>query len=315
MKSILILALLTLPLSLAAQVIDNTPSYETIHGDTYLRINYDNDFFSAKDEYYTQGINIELASPFFKANPLNRLFPVPSLWQNKYGVAIEHDGYTPTDIGAPNIQYGDRPFAATLQLKAFKIANARGHRLSYTLSMGIVGPAAMGKEMQTGIHEWTHGVKPLGWANQIKNDIILNYQLHYERKLLGIEKFFLLNVDGAAKIGTLTDNVSIGTNAIVGYFNDPFSDNGSAKMQVYIYDKPSYSIVGFDATLQGGLFSKSPYTIPTSDISSLVFCNRFGAVFSYKSIMLEYFQTYIGKEIETAKDHKWGGIQLAFLLK
>src|SRR5437868_287305 len=108
---------LTLSFSSEAQVIDNTPTYLNIKGDSYIRINYDNDFFSAKDEYYSQGVNIELALPSLKKFPLTKTLVRPSSWQNKYSIAIEHDAWTPTDIAAPFILYGDRPFAATLQLK------------------------------------------------------------------------------------------------------------------------------------------------------------------------------------------------------
>ena len=49
-----------------AQVIDNTASFKNNNSDKYVRLQYDNDFFTAKDEYYTQGITLEWVHPILK---------------------------------------------------------------------------------------------------------------------------------------------------------------------------------------------------------------------------------------------------------
>jgi len=38
--------------------------------------------------------------------------------------------------------------------------------------------------MQIGIHEATGNKTPRGWGNQIKNDLVMNYEVGYEKQLL-----------------------------------------------------------------------------------------------------------------------------------
>ena len=45
-----------------AQAMDNTLSFKNINSDSYYRLNYENDFFSGTDIYYTQGIHMELVA-------------------------------------------------------------------------------------------------------------------------------------------------------------------------------------------------------------------------------------------------------------
>jgi hypothetical protein len=52
------------------------------------------------------------------------------------------------------------------------------------LSVGVIGPAAGGEEIQTAIHRNTKNDLPHGWRYQIQNDFILNYTLTYEHCLL-----------------------------------------------------------------------------------------------------------------------------------
>ena len=46
--------------------------------------------------------------------------------------------------------------------------------------------------MQKDIHHWIHYIQPLGWGNQIKNDVALDYQVNYEKELLSWENYFSL---------------------------------------------------------------------------------------------------------------------------
>ena len=82
----------------------------------------DNDYFSATDYYYTQGYNFELTSPWLRKNPLNPLFKKLKKSDQKYGLSIEHMGYTPTSISSDAILYGNRPFAAAIMLKSFLVS-------------------------------------------------------------------------------------------------------------------------------------------------------------------------------------------------
>ena len=78
---------------------------------------------------------------------------------------------------------GIRPFALLTLLKIFKI-NTRSKRKSRLLSairLGIIEPAAFGKEMQIDIHEATGNTTPQGWQNQINNYAVVNYEVIYQK--------------------------------------------------------------------------------------------------------------------------------------
>lgn len=310
------LGLLLLPFIGLPQKIDNAASFREVKSDNYLRFNYDNDFFSSTDQYYSQGYSFELASPWLKKNPANNLFIVPKNSLAKYGLAIEHIAFTPTSILSDGILYGDRPYAAAIMLKSFAISADTLHhnRISSALSIGIIGPGAFGKEMQTGIHDWTGNPKPLGWQHQVRNDLVLNYELSYEKQFLRLENFFSLQSNVNVMIGTLFTNISAGTNATLGILDSPF-DNKKKKASFYIYVQPLVSAIGYDASLQGGLFNtKSPYTIPDSGIERLTAQINFGAVLKYKRLYLEYSRTKITREFETGKSAKWGGFKIGYEL-
>lgn len=311
-----IAAISLISLQSKAQAIDNTASYKNINSHHYIRFNYENDFFSATDKYYTQGIHLEFVAPGFRKFPVIKVLPHPNYNLTSYGIALEHDGYTPSDISPATILYGDHPYAACFFLKTFRISvdTSKKQRFSSSLSTGLIGQGAGGKEMQESIHRWTNSLTPHGWSNQINNDLILNYQVNYEKQLLNIPNIFSLDVGAMARIGTLSDKASIATTVILGYFHDPFLSSSIKKsdFRLYAYEHPEVDLVGYDAALQGGMFTKtSPYTIPSSDVSRVVFYNRFGFVAQYRGLHVEYFQAMNSNNFRTGNYHVWGGVQVA----
>ncbi len=312
-----LILLMLMPFSILAQAIDNFRPYKNINSERYFRLNYENDFFSATDKYYTQGIHLELVAPWIKRFPVSKLLVHPHYSYIKYGIAFEHDGYTPSDYTVPQILYGDRPFAACLFLKTFQTAIDPKHkqRFSTALSTGIMGPAAGGGEMQTGIHRWLNDMAPHGWPNQIHNDAIVNYQVNYEKQLIAVSRFLSIDADAMARAGTLSDKINIGTTFMFGYFDSPFDTILASKknLRIYAYEHAEINAVAYDATLQGGVFNKtSPYTISAKDVTPFVFQNRFGFVVVYRRFYLEYFQSLLSSEFSSGNYHVWGGVQVAF---
>lgn len=305
------------PAIVMAQAIDNNLSFKNIDAEKYVRLNYENDFFTATDEYYTQGINLELVAPWISRFPLSKLLARPRSGTTRYGIGFEHAGYTPTSISSDAVLYRDRPFTATLHMKTFLTAvdTAKKRRFSSVISLGVIGQAAGGMEMQTGIHRWLHNITPHGWPNQIHNDAIINYQVDIEKQLLSYGHSFSLDADAMGRAGTLSDKVSVGATLMAGYFDSPFKTGIGQKnnLRIYAYDHPEVDAVGYDATLEGGVFNKtSPYTIAEKDITRVVVQNRFGVVILYQGFHLEYFQSIITKEFISEKTHRWGGVQVAY---
>ena len=300
--------------SAGAQEIQNAWSYRNIASDRYFRVNYENDLPFHTDYYFTQGAHFELV---VRRLPTRSLFPEPKHSSIRYGIGLESAGYTPTSIVSDTILYGDRPFAGTAYLKAFMMATnaVTNSRLSAALTLGLMGPAAAGYEIQAAIHRRTGNVDPIGWKYQVGNSLILNYELVYERAL-PLRRGLLLSGTGMLRAGTYSIKAAIGGVLMAGRFDNPFGPVGNPrKLQAYLFAHPQLNIVGYNATLQGGLFtSNSPYVISHNDLSRLLFRGDAGFRIGYRNAWLSAYARYLSKEFSTGRQHAMGGIELAIPL-
>ncbi len=290
-------------------------SYRDMGLDKSFLISYDNDFFTATDRNYTQGYSFMLRHPGLKNNPLYYIFLNAKNAHNRYGVGFEHIGFTPRQIGSPLIQFGDRPFAASAMIKSYKISidTLKRYRLVSSLNIGVIGPAAFGKEIQTGIHRAIDNVIPQGWQHQISNDIVLNYEVSINYQLLRLSNNLSLEGTGSMRVGTLYTNISTGLISTLGIVNSPFTSNTSNKrFQIYLYAHPQVRLVAYDASLQGGLFTNSVYTIESSKIERFVGQIDYGLIIQTKKLYFEYGFSRITREFKNGEAYKWGGLKFGF---
>ncbi|MBA3284175.1 MAG: lipid A deacylase LpxR family protein, partial [Nitrosopumilus sp.] len=304
--------------SVSAQVIDNSATFRDTGSDKYIRFFYDNDFFTATDEYYTQGMVLEWVDPQLKKFPLAKLLIQPAGYYNRFGLTAEHVAYTPTSIRHPEIIYEDRPFAAFLLLKAFAISvsGESKNRIVSAISLGVIGPAAGGEEIQTSIHRWLNNIEPLGWSNQIANDFIINYKLDYEKILLNKNQHLHLTLNSGINIGSLSDKLSVGFSVMTGLLPNINNqiEKGKRNFKFHLYNQSTINLVGYDATLQGGLTNNnSPYILERDEVSRLTFQNKAGVVITIHKLHLEYFLAIITKEFNNGKYHGWGGIRIGWV--
>ena len=311
-----LLSIILLPVLSSAQRIDNTAAYRNIAGNKYIRLHYDNDFWTNTDYYYTQGYNLELVNPVLSKNPLSKVLLRFKKGEFKYGLALEHYGFTPTSIKSNEILTGDRPFAGIIMLKSFSISVDTIHkqRLVSTLSTGMIGPAAFAGKMQAAIHRRTGDTDPKGWQYQIRNDVVVNYELSHQKELIYYPNIISINTDVQLRLGTLSDKVQAGFTLTLGRFHSPFSTPKNSNLknfQIYAYGQPLVGLIGYDAAMQGGIFNKnSPYIIDQSQIKRITFQNNFGIVVSFWKLYGEFYHTYLSKEFNTGSDHGWGGIKI-----
>jgi lipid A 3-O-deacylase len=314
--------LLLIGYSSYAQPIDNTSSFKNSEGNKYIRIQYDNDYFTAADEYYTQGTTVELALPAFKHFFLSKLSIKPCNTDIIYGLRFDTYGYTPTSIERDTVLNRDRPYCANISLGFFATAvdTIHKHTIASTFIFGWMGPADGGDLLQKAIHKLTGDSLPEGWPNQIANDLILDYQVNYEKELYAYKNIFLVNAAAMGRMGTHNDKASAGFNFMFGNFNDRYksvdaTNKSHRKIQYYLYGQAMGSFVGYDASLQGGMFNKtSPYIIPTKDVTRFTFQADYGIVVSYKRIYAEYSQAFLTQEFSTGLNHRWGGIRIGLRL-
>ena len=292
-----------------------------IPSDHYLRFHYENDFVGFTDYYYTSGLNVELVKPSFKNNPFNRVFfGVPGA-KMKYGIALDHYAFTPLHIIYSDILYGDRPYAGCISINTFRIAmnEKKRKQVSTSFILGLIGPSTYWKPIQTFLHKYLiPAPAPKGWHNQIQNDLILNYKVNIEKNFIN-SNALLLNGNVETIAGTSNDKFSTGLNVMMGKMNDPFQSyetTGNRKWELYFFGHSFVNVVGYDASLQGGVFNrKSPYTLSGSEITRFTLQNQIGLMFRHKKFSLELSESFLSKEFKTGISHLWGGIGLGFELK
>lgn len=310
-RILLVLCLLARPLS--AQAI-GTSGVERDAGPSPLwRLAYDNDFFRATDRYFTQGIVLEVRHPRLARVPLRRVLIAPRGTVSQLGVAYGDDGYTPSDLKAAGILRGDHPYAGTKQLRLTNTATdtARRQRVTSALTLGLIGPGAGGREIQTFIHRRTGNTIPRGWDNQIRNDVIVNYEAGIERQAFRARNAVLLTTFVEGRLGTLNTAATLGSTLLFGRLGAPFSSTPDPRRRVWVYVKPQLNVVGYDATLQGGLFNRtSPYTITARDVARLVYRQQVGVVYRSGSRYIEYYRSDATAEFRGGVAHRSGGLIL-----
>jgi hypothetical protein len=211
----------------------------------------------------------------------------------------------------------DRPFAGTVMLKSFLMASdaQRMDRFSTTLSLGMIGPWTQANDLQNDVHIITKNVQPPGWKYQIRNDVILNYQVNYEKAIATVRNLLLVNVEGTGRAGTFSDKAGGGLVVMAGIFESPFSSARTKHswFQLYAYDNPLVEAVAYDATLEGGMFNQdSPYKLMADQVSPVVFSNRMGAVLAVQHFHLEYYETYLTNQFRGGPTHLYGGAEIAY---
>lgn len=307
----------------------NFPSMIMLSHERFLLIDFDNDILDNTDRFYTNGIRFDFISPVFQPFPLNLLMiPYWRSGMNYYGISLIQNMYTPSTTKIGGILYGDRPYAAYLYLKSFKITNDFPDKFRQTseIDIGIIGPASLGDFVQKSFHrDVPTNSEPLGWEYQIRNDLVLDYNICYEKGIVS-GKSFDVNLIGTGSLGTLYTNVGGGIMLRTGILNPYFADlgfskrltneeKGLRKVQFLFSLKSNVKFVGYDATLEGGVFNKtSPYTIGQNVISRFVYQGSACLTFSYGGFGIGVEQFILSPEFHNGWWHKWVHIGLTFCL-
>ncbi|TSA00628.1 MAG: lipid A deacylase LpxR family protein [Rhodocyclaceae bacterium] len=134
----------------------------------------ENDMLARSDRYYTNGIKLGGGGPFdllqLPAVELLRQLTPAGSGKIHLGLFAGQNLYTPQLIGISQPQPLDRPWAAWLYLGG-AAQQTKGNRLdTVEIDLGLVGPSALGGEVQAGWHRLIGAPQPMGWHNQIGNE-------------------------------------------------------------------------------------------------------------------------------------------------
>ena len=173
-----------LALPLAADEVEKTK---------FIQATFENDLFFHTDRYYSDGFQVMWGERRGEANflsrPLDRLLCPNActdgrrvLYSQKVGQLI----YTPADISIAAPQPNDRPWGAFLYYGVESLFVDADPTITRSIGyqVGMVGPAALGEQVQNGIHHIFDSQQAEGWGNQLDNEpgIVATYLI--EKRML-----------------------------------------------------------------------------------------------------------------------------------
>ena len=273
-------------------------------------LQYENDLFAQTDRYYTQGIALGFKTSISAESHLNRLFFNVPAGRKRISLGLDQQVFTPTLIRSDSLLTGDRPYAATLRLTSvFETADTIRHRIfGWQFSLGIIGPGALGKETQTGIHQATNNFLPLGWQHQLNSGLLIDLGAHVNYRVFGVRSWLNVDVNAQANLGTGNTSLSASGTLHVRLIKNRF--------EMGCYVKPGVRLVGYDATLQGSLIaSKSEYTIAASQPDRLISEHETGIIVQLNRFSMDIWLRFQSRLFEGAMNHRWGGIRVGYSLK
>ena len=287
-----------------------------------LRLYYDDDAFAGTHRYFTRGIRAELIHPRFRDLFLSRriLFRLGGRPTTYYGLGVAQAIYTPENLSSPDIVPGDRPYAGTLSLQHFLISNdlRRMLRMTTWLDIGVLGPLS-GSGLFAGANENPN--RPQGWDKQIRTDLLLGYGGMIEKGLISVNGIDAVAF-GRVNLGTVHTYAGGGLLLRLGLVNPYFHDLHFSRRTIYgnrdvrpyqffLTARGEGRLIGYDATLQGGLLNRSsPHTIAGSDMKRFLPLGALGAAFVYKIVELGYEHNFAGARFNGVTGHTWGQLRL-----
>ena len=165
--------------------------------------------------------------------------------------------FTPRNTQLNPPSPNDRPYAAYLALGGALIQDTDNSRSLFGVSLGVIGPAALGRQVQNGFHDIIGDTENKGWHYQLPDDPA--FELLLERTYrVPVTHFANLEVDAlpalTAGVGTVRDYVQAGASIRLGQGLD--SDFGAPR-------------------IRPGLSGNDPYT-PTRPFAWYVFAGADG---------------------------------------
>ena len=253
-----------------------------------INVELDNDILTQTDHYYSNGILIEYENTLLAKEK-------PWKWLGKgtsYGVGFKHDISTPINTGTELAQPGDHPYSAVLYTTLYTELVSEDYESTCEVLLGLIGPLAFGEQIQNGIHGFLPSHPVNGWANQLKNDILLNYNYEYW-KLRGAQAF-TYGEWLRAELGTFATQFHFGYQT-----RSNFLKNHSILLRVGGY------LNLFDVKLQGGLFSNSKYALSSDDVKNFNYLAKLSYSYSWRAHKVSLGNTFKGVQFNGGKTHSW----------
>lgn len=339
-SAILPLFLITAPLIAQAdnQSLEDRFPIEQIkkNGDKFFTVTTENDFFGGgTDQNYTNGlrftlfdINTKLPNFAKQAAEYIPTFEINETTSTYY--SIGHNLYTPEDISLKTPDPTDRPYAGFLYASAGLTTITGNHMDDIELTLGIVGPAALGKEIQRNYHKLIDSDDPKGWDSQLNNELglIVSWERRWPilfRGELSEDIYFRVSPHLGATLGNIYTYANTGLTlqimpkkdiwqsmpirvrpAIPG--NGAFGILGN-KWSWMLFAGTDSRAIARNIFLDGNTFSDSP----SVDRYDFVHDVNIGAAINYDRIRLSFAMNIRSKEFnDDESTHKFGTLSIGY---
>jgi hypothetical protein len=259
------------------------------------------------DRYYTNGVRLGYTSPA-DAVPGFARWVSDTVWGAgtvRFSFDLSQQIYTPDNTAASPPPPDDRPYAGVLLGTFGLLRDVPDSRSVLALSLGLIGPDALGQQVQDGFHSIIGQGHPAGWHDQIQDEPLA--QLTAGRIWrLPMAWFGALETDAlpdlALGVGSLRDYAQGGL--VVRLGQGLGSDYGAARIAPgpsgadaftptrrfawYVFAGADGQAVGHDITLNGNDFRSGPsvYALPlVGEVEGGVGIMAFGARLTYTHVL------------------------------
>lgn len=282
----------------------------------------DNDVYTStsQDRYYTNGMFLNYR---FLGTTKNE-----KILKKAYQIQLGHRMYSPYKAVVFGITEHDRPFAANI-FGEFGIDYYFSEDvLKTSVEIGMIGPSAMGEGMMKFVHDILDLEDATGWKYQIADAFAFGGELTYVKPLWTDDtNYFDISWYNNARAGTVFVNATSGLYARVGFkplqklvnsiaFGGNLNNdttNFNNEVEVFFYAKPTLTLVGYDATIQGSIFNNnSPVTY---DVERFYFASEFGIRFTANRFNFGYAVHVHGKKLKSIRvpnTNIYGSILLSY---
>lgn len=283
----------------------------------YISVAWENDLYYQRDYYYTNGFQVDFFHDKLRQSPINRiLIPIriPKSGITWSGLQLRQEIFTPKDLAMDTISAGDHPYSSTLTLaqQSVFVLPDKQLRIVSGLRVGVMGPASLGFKTQELAHLLSNPSRPpQGWDYQVRNDLIINYDLQVEKGFIP-HQMAQFGIKGKGRLGTLHTDLETGfwfrLDARNGYFNR-LGPKGGSGMNVVFSLSATASYVFYDATLQGGVINRSsPYIVAPDQMIRWLGNLEASLTFELYQHQLEIYTQISSPRFQLAEPHGWMGI-------
>ena len=233
--------------------------------------------------------------------------------------------YTPYQSNVPLKSQQDRPFAGYLFVQTtISKFYQNGSVLKLSAQLGILGPSALGEQVQTLWHQLIHYYKPLGWEYQIGNSLGMQADFLGSKKILPsiLSNHVDANLVTSIQTGSIWDDISVGIlerasiiKLLPLYNSNMFgaSIGVNTRNEAFLYFFPELNYTFYDASIEGSIFKKnSPLVF---GIIPFRFEMKAGVHFRFGKINVGYDASFLTRELQNkaTKPDKFGSLSISLL--